>query len=371
MIKELPYQAVCILLRFYNSIWAKGEIPKAWNHAIVLPFQKPDKPANDPSSYRPISLTSVLCKVMERMIVNRLNWYLERNDILSNAQTGFRKGKSTMDQIIKLQDTIYKYIKSKGYTVGVFLDFEKAYDMLWKDGLLHKLGKIGINGNMFDFINSFIKNRSMQVQVGSSRSKVVTLENGTPQGSVISPVLFLIMINDLTVNTGVELSLFADDSATYKSGTNLDFILKKLQMSLDIISTWCDEWGFKISPTKSCGVIFTNKVKVKSKIKLEINGSPLKMENKVKFLGLIFDSKLTWSAHVDYIIGRCKSRINLMRCLSGTRFGASKRCLLTIYKVLIRSVLDYGAIAYDSASLAVKNKLDSIQYRALITCCGP
>ena len=309
---------------------------------------------------------------MERMVTSRLNWFLETNNILTKAQTGFRKGKSTIDQIIKLQDTVNKYNRNKGFTVGVFLDFEKSYDMIWRAGLLAKLKQIGINGQMFSFVNSFIHNRSMQVQVGGTRSKVVTLENGSPQGSVISPVLFLVMINDLKVNSdkGVELSLFADDSATYKSGPNLDHILKTLQTAVDLIAEWCDKWGFKISVTKSCGVIFTNRTKVKPKIKLKINDVELKMETKVRFLGIIFDSKLSWSDHINYIVTKCTRRLNLMRSLTGTNFGASKHCLLTIYRVLIRSLLEYGSIAFDSAPPSIKHKLDTIQYKALCICCG-
>ena len=149
MIKELPADCINILLQFYNAVWKSGNVPKVWNHAIVLPLKKPDKPAEDPSSYRPISLTSVLCKIMERMVTNRLNWFLEKNNILTKAPTGFCKGRSTIDQIIKLQDTINKFNRNKGFTVGVFLDFEKSYDMIWRPGLLSKLKQIGINGQMF------------------------------------------------------------------------------------------------------------------------------------------------------------------------------------------------------------------------------
>jgi ribonuclease HI len=372
LIKNLPPSSVCVVLALFNLIWSSGSTPLSWNHAIIIPILKPGKPASDPNSYRPISLTSTFCKLMERIITNRLNWYLEINGLLTNAQTGFRKGRSTMDQCVRLQDTIHKFNSNKGFTVGVFLDFEKAYDMLWRVGLLTKIKKLGITGNIFKFINNFIQNRTMQVQIGNKRSKRIVLENGTPQGSVISPVLFLIMINDMTVNSenNVELSLFADDSSTFKSGSNLDLLCKHIQISLDMISSWCDQWGFKISVDKSTGVVFTHKYSYNIKKPLMINGSKLKMDTKVKFLGMFFDSKLNWVEHVKYVVGKCSKRLNLMRSLTGTSFGANKKCLLTIYNILIRSVLDYGAIVYDTASQTTKNMIENIQNRALSICCG-
>src|SRR5919106_3182677 len=166
--------------------------------------------------------------------------------------------------------------------------------MVWRAGLMAKVKTLGINDNMFAFINDFIHERTFQVRVGADNSTSKVLQNGTPQGSVISPILFLIMINDIkVVRPGVELSLFADDSATYKAGKNINTIMSDLQGTLDDISDWSEKWGLKISLTKSCGVIFTNKTKYVVRNPLKIAGKDLKMETKVKFLGRVFDSKLS------------------------------------------------------------------------------
>jgi len=132
---------------------------------------------------------------------------------------------------------------------------------------LAKVKKLGIHGNMFSFIESFICERTFQVKVGSELSEAKILENGTPQGSIISPILFLIMINDMAeVCPGMELSLFADDSAAYKSGRNLSHITSNIHRALDLISNWCDDWGLRISLTKTTIVIFTHRVKYKTKL---------------------------------------------------------------------------------------------------------
>lgn len=219
MLQQMPECMKEKLLQLYNLVWATGKIPTQWKHAEIVPITKPEKKKSEPSSYRPISLTSALCKLMERMTNDRLTWHLETNKLFNPAQTGFRRNLSTQDQIMKLQDAIIKQRKSKGAVLGVFLDMEKAYDMLWVNGLLHKLKKLKIGGRMFSFIQDFITQRTFHVKVGDKASTKRTLQNGTPQGSVISPTLFLVMINDMaTENKDVDLSLFADDSATFTGG---------------------------------------------------------------------------------------------------------------------------------------------------------
>jgi ribonuclease HI len=178
------------------------------------------------------------------------------------------------------------------------------------------------------------------------------------------------MINDMAeIVTDVELSLFADDSSVYRSGRKLATIIDDIQRALDHISDWCDDWGLQISLKKSTIVIFTHRVKYEAK-PIIYKGEAIKVEEKVKFLGMIFDKRLNWRSHTQYIVDRCAARLNLMRSLAGAGWGASKTALLAVYRALIRSLLDYGAEALDSASHGILAKFDSIQYRALKICCG-
>jgi len=365
MLQHLSKRSTKILLELYNRVWSEGKMPQDWRHSIVKPVLKAGKDPQAISSYRPISLTSTIGKIMEKLVTNRLTYYVEKNKLLTNVQTGFRKGRSTTDHIIRLQDTINKYNCNRGYTAAVFIDFQSAYDMLWHKGLLRKLSGMGINGKAFTYIEQFLTNRTMQVRVGSELSVIHILENGTPQGSIISPLLFLIMINDLPNDiTETETTLFADDSCLFKSGRNLDFILRKMQTSLNKVVEWCDLNGFKISMEKTVVVLFTHRRDHIDGI-LRINGNPVKVDRKAKFLGIVFDSRLTWNDHVNYVVEKCKKRLNLLRAISGNSWGANKKTLLMIYRSLIRSVLDYGAIAFDSMSKHNKEKFDSIQAQAL------
>ena len=370
LIKHLHHNAIKTLLTFYNEIWTEKQFPKEWHHAIILPFLKPNKDATKPDSYRPISLTPTLCKIMEKMVTNRLQWYLENNNLYTKNQTGFRKHKNTLDQIIKLQDNILKKLKNKEHLLAIFIDFERAFDMLHIPTLHRKLQKQGIIGNTAKWIENFLSDRTFQVKVGAELSTKFTQHNGTPQGSVISPLLFLIMINDIPSGPeGVDMSLFADDSAVYTGGRNIKHITSKIQQAMDAIHTWCHENGFKISLNKTTGILFSNKKQIPT-INIKIGDKLIKMENKAKFLGIIFDRKLNWRSHVEYIIEKCKKRINLMRAVSGYHWGASKKSLLSIYKALIRSIIDYGDVAYASAPKTILEKLSTIQTEALRICCG-
>jgi hypothetical protein len=370
LLKHLHKNALKILLNFYNKIWEGGILPKDWHHAIILPLLKPGKLPSNPESYRPISLTPTICKVMETMVTKRLQWFLEKNNLISKNQSGFRKHRCTSDQILKLQDTILKKLKNKEHVLAIFIDFERAYDMLHVPTLLKKIQNVGIVGNTFDWVKNFLSHRSFQVKVGAELSDIFMQENGTPQGSVISPLLFLLMINDIPNGIdGVEMSLFADDSAIYVGHRNVKILKQKIQLSMNIINNWCNKNGFKISINKTTGVLFSKRSNL-SKIDITIEQQLIKMEDSVKFLGVIFDSKLNWKAHIDYIIEKCKKRLNLMRAISGNGWGACKKTLLTIYKALIRSILDYGDVAYSSACKRQLDRLSCIQTEALRLCCG-
>lgn len=195
MIKQLSEESLRVMLEFYNKVWEMGVLPQSWKEALVLPIRKPGKDPSKPANYRPIALTSHVGKVMERMITDRLVYVLEKEGKLSPYQSGFRVGRGTMDPVMCLEGEIKKAQSNKESVIAVFFDIEKAYDMLWREGLMLKLEEMGTGGRMFNWISDFHKQRTIRVRVGDSVSSQEIIENGTPQGSVISPVLFIIMIN--------------------------------------------------------------------------------------------------------------------------------------------------------------------------------
>ncbi len=169
MMKHFSGNSMKVMLAFYNRIWMEGILPQSWKEALIIPIKKLGKDPSSPSNYRPIALTSHLCKVMERMITDRMTLFGKRN-WFSPYQSGFRWSRGTMDSIVSLEDEIRKAFVNKESVIAVFLYIEKAYDMLWKEGLLIKLEKLSIKGRMYNWIKEFLIGRSIRVKVGDDIS---------------------------------------------------------------------------------------------------------------------------------------------------------------------------------------------------------
>jgi len=152
------------------------------------------------------------------------------------------------------------------------------------------------------------------------------------------------MVSDFPENKadGVKTSLFADDSSIWKSGSSIKLIQKHLQNETNNISAWCYRWGFIINAKKTVSITFSNKTNSKPPEHFMVNNEPITQTNSVKFLGIIFDSKLSWQQHINYIVDRCKPRLNLLRMLSGHTWGAGEQSQTPIYRSLIRSIMEYG-----------------------------
>ena len=363
---HLPQDCLKILLQLFNTIWLSGKIPSSWKEATVVPIPKPNKDLSDPTNYRPIALTSCLCKTMERMVNDRLVWVLESKKLLSKFQCGFRKDHSTLDHLVRFEHFIREAFARKKQVLAVFFDLEKAYDTTWKHGILSDLFDLEFRGRLPIFIQNFLSHRHFQVKSGSTFSNSYLQENGVPQGSILSPMLFNLKINNImkSVSNNANASLFVDDFAVYIEGKHLKHLERSMQLCINKIQKWVAENGFKFSISKTTCVHF-HKQRIYTEHSLHLDGQAITVKDEVKFLGLVFDKKLNFKAHIKYLKEKCRKALNILRVVGHTDWGADKSTLLKLYRTLVRSKLDYGCAVYGSTKNYILKLLDPIHHQGL------
>jgi ribonuclease HI len=371
-LKKLPLPSLQLLLHIMNNNWTNHTFPATWQEAIVIPILKPNKDPTDPNSYRPIALTSCLCKIMESMVNKRLVFYLESNQLISEYQCGFRKQRSTTDQLIRLETWVREGLANGEHVVAIFYDLEKAYDTTWKYGILRDLHNSGLRGHLPIFISNFLNNRHFKVRSSHSLSQNYDQECGVPQGSVLSPTLFNLKINSITkcIPIGVDCTLFVDDFLTCCRSKLITSIERRLQITLNNLQKWSDENGFKFSPTKTHCIHFCNLRRLHPHPNLTLNNQPVPVVSETKFLGVIFDNKLTFIPHLKYLRTKCLKAMNILRVVAHKDWGGDTKTLLTLYRTLIRTKLDYASIVWGSARQSYVQMLDPIQNQALRLCLG-
>jgi exonuclease III len=234
-LKQLPSVTRLLLLNVFNNIWINHTFPVSWRQAIVIPIPKPSKDHTNPDNYRPIALTSCICKILESMVNKRLVFYLETNNLISSYQCGFRKQKSTIDHLVRFENFVREGFINNDHVVAIFFDLEKAYDTTWKFGILQDLFNIGLRGHLPIFISNFLSLRQFIVKTNLAVSDVFEQECGVPQGCILSTTLFNLKINSITkcIPVGIEQFLFVDDFSICCRSKQMNCIERRMQLALN------------------------------------------------------------------------------------------------------------------------------------------
>ena len=366
-LKHLPFRSLDSLLRIFNQVWHTGILPDSWKEPVVIPIPKPGKDSTNPANYRPIALTSCICKTMERMVNDRLVWFLEKNQLIATVQSGFRKQRGTLDHLVRFETFIREAFIKKEHAVSIFFDLESAYDTTWKYGIMNDLHDFGIRGRLAYFISAFLNERQFRVRVGDTFSNPHKQEMGVPQGSILSVTLFSVKISNIvkSVCPGVECFLYVDVFCICYRSKHMHTIERQLQQMLKNLSKWSSENGFKFSKTKTKCMHICRSRKSHLDPELTLDGIQIEVVPEFKFLGLLFDSKLSFIPHINYLSNKCHKALNLLRVVSSMDWGADRNVLLRLYRTLVRSKLDYGCIFYGSARKSYLRKLDSIHNQGL------
>ena len=365
MLTHLGPKAKKKLLELYNNSWTTGHIPQLWKDADMIPIHKKGKDKKKAESYRPISLTSCMGKLLERMINTRLSWHLEKENFFAAEQAGFRHHRSTEDQVTYIAQKIEDGFQDKQHTLTVWIDLEKAYDRVWKDGLRLKLKRCGVHGHMYRWISQYLINRKARVHINGEFSRKKTLREGVPQGGVLSPTLFLIFINDIIKDlpSRVQGAIYADDLVIWCSEEQLTTARSRIQRALETLEKWLETWLVKINTNKTTYTVFSLSPK-EQRISLTINKQTLRPEENPTYLGITFDKRLTWKQQTEKAEARGKVRLAIMKKLAGTTWGADATTLKRLYTGRVRPVLEYGITAWGNASKANFNKVSKVQNQA-------
>ena len=322
------------LCSFLASCFRRSKLPKTWRRATVVALPKQNKPAQDPKSYRPISLLCVPFKILERMIHSRIDPVVDPQ--LPREQAGFRRGRSTVDQVTLLTQDIEDSFQNNEKAGVVFLDLTAAYDTVWHRGLHLKLLRIIPDRHMVGFIMEMLSNRSFVVHTnGGQRSRLRIMKNGVPQGSVLSPMLFNIYISDLPETTSRKYG-YADDLAILLRRPSWKEMEEGLNKDMTILVDYLRKWRLQLSVGKTVSAAYhLNNREAKRELDVFVDNKRLVCQQAPKYLVVRLDRMLNFKQHLEEVAGKVTSRVALIRRLADTTWGASAKTLRISTQALV------------------------------------
>ena len=340
-------------------------LPAIWLQAFVCPIFKKGSTA-DPSNYRPISLTSVCCRVMERMLNLDLLDYLSSHKLISPRQHGFLKRRSTCTNLIESLRDWSLALRDKYATDIVYIDFKKAFDSVSHPKLLCKLSSYGISGNALLWITAFLSNRLQAVKIADSISSFLPVTSGVPQGTVLGPTLFLIFINDVAdifVGLHTTLQLYADDIKLH-CRFRCDLDLQDLDTALSRLVEWATVWQLPIAVPK-CSVhqiMQSNSFRAHTSYHhiYHIGSTPLPLNSLTRDLGLTLDKRLNFSLHISKIAHAAHTRSKLiLKCFT----SRSPALLVRAFTTYVRPLVEYCSSAWSPHFIQDIKAIESVQRR--------
>ena len=358
-LKDYAKELSPILSYIYQQSLDSSQVPKDWRNAQVVPlFKKEDR--SKPVNYRPVSLTAVCCKVLEHVIVSNMMTHLDKHNILTDYQHGFRRSRSCETQLfLTVNDLAFALHKAQQVDMAV-LDFSKAFDKVPHRRLVKKLDFYGIRGGTNQWIANFLHGRLQRVVVDGSVSSEERVVSGVPQGSVLGPVLFLVYINDTVDGIGSNIRLFADDCILYRTiKTPEDH--QALQHDLNTLHKWSVDWQMAFNVKKCFSLSVTKKRKHKSQFTYSMGGENMASTSSTTYLGVTINKSLDWSEHIDSITKKANRILGLLR---RNLQKAPREVKTAAYKALVRPRLEYCASVWSPHQENQKNKLEMVQRRA-------
>ena len=360
-IKRLRFVLAKPLSIIYRYIFFTGNIPDAWRVANITPVHKKGV-SSQVMNYRPISLTSLFCKIFERIVKQQMLTYLLSNELITQQQYGFLSRSSTGAQLLDcINDWTLSLRNSHSVDVIYFDNANKAFDTVSHPKLIHKLRAYGFCETLLDVLSDFLKDRTQRVVLHDGVSEFHDVISGVPQGSVLGPILFLIYINDIVdlfAGSSVQIKLYADDLKVYLEITcNLDNGI--LQQCINKIVEWSEVWQLKLAIQK-CQYSHISLSTISTPADYFVSDSKLPVTSSIRDLGVIIDNRLTFKDHITSIVSRAHLRaMQIWRCFLCKDTDVLNRAFITY----VRPLLEYCSPVWSPSSKILVDQLESVQRR--------
>ena len=360
ILKELAEDISPYLTLLFKKSLDLGVVPMAWKEANVCPIFKSGK-KSDPNNYRPISLTSIIVKILEHIIFSCVMKHLTKNNLLNDAQHGFLPGRSCESQLILLNHELQKSLEDHYHSDLVFLDFSKAFDTVPHQRLLAKVSGYGVHLQALEWIRSFLSNRRQRVAISGEISDWVPVTSGVPQGSVLGPLLFLLYINDLCDVVQSRIKLYADDTLVFREINSIQDSVA-LQRDLDAIDEWCKLWQLQLNIKKCCSMQVSRKIKRATPAHVYfLAREPLVKVDSYKYLGLNVTSNMSWTPHIQQMVGKANSRL---RFVQRVLRGCPQHVKSVAYFTLARPLVEYCSTVWSPHETGLDHEIEMVQRRA-------
>ena len=349
-----------LLVKLFNACMSIGSFPDVLKNASIIPLYK-EGDRSDSTNYRPISLLPLLGKLFEKIIKKRFIKFLDKYNLITPHQFGFRKGYSTELAVAEIQNMLLKNLDRNKISCTIFLDLAKAFDTVDHKLLLKKLEAHGIRGCALSLIKSYLSNRKHLVKVNNTESSFLTLDIGVPQGSVLGPLLFLIFINDLPHATNFKVKLFADDTLLSMESDNLKDLEDDVNREINKVHKWLCANKLTLNISKSKYMILSSRNKPRERdFAVKINKTKLDKCTSYKYLGVFIDENLNWKAHISYI---CEKLTKVCGIFAKLRHCVGFDILKMVYHALVASHLNYCNLIWGNATESALEPLITLQNR--------
>ena len=369
------------LLDLINRSWLRAEVPTAWRRARIIPILKSGKDPKLTGSYRPISLTSHLAKLVERVVGARLNHLIERDGLVPPEQVGFRRGRAAEEHVGRLIQQVQDgWNKPKprgrpveGRTAEKFVllsfDFARAYDTIDHRMLRLKLHRLSLPKCMIEWIFQFLRDRRARVEINGTSGEERIFRAGLPQGSVLAPTLFTLWSADLAAELrevpGTSVFMYADDTATLSTGSSLPIARARAQQAADTLARWAVTWKANIAAQKTQALVLSQWAQDAKDFSIKVAGATVEGRPHLKILGVTLDRTLHFGEHCASIRRKVKPRTAQLRKMTGRSWGLRESQLRTVANGYVRGALEYCAAAWMPAAspthlLSVERELRAV-----------